>query len=233
MSNTVAHAFYERKPRAWHVMAQWDGQQLTFSNIANILADNGYEGPQLGINSELTLPDGQKMNKGDFLLKDDGRDLLVCAEDQLEDRFTDKLVAGGNGLQLPENLAAELVTEDTILDVKRLRVSLAGTIDYARELPHSRELSLVVIKLQEARMWGGQALAELGTPNPYPTGNDTTTTAIDPPTDMPAAPAGDTGTDVTGDPELGTGPVEVVNQEPVLPSESTSSTDTTGDPQLT
>jgi hypothetical protein len=47
----------------------------------------------------------------------------------------------------------------------------------------SRERSLVVTKLQEAIMWLGMDLKELGTPNPYPNSYNPESKVVDPTAD--------------------------------------------------
>jgi hypothetical protein len=53
-------------------------------------------------------------------------------------------------------------------EVKTLRKHIDACINEAKELGSSRALSLVVTKLEEAKMWGGKRLEELN-PDDYPT----------------------------------------------------------------
>lgn len=69
-------------------------------------------------------------------------------------------------------------TENTIRATKDLRVQIDAAIQSARAVKGSREMSLVITKLQEAVMWAG--MKELGTPNPYPNSRDSSNTIVDP-----------------------------------------------------
>lgn len=67
--------------------------------------------------------------------------------------------------------------------IQRLKTDMFNPADHAAQRRSSRERSLAVTKLQEARHWLGEDLAELNAPYPYPKGNDLTTTEVDPPSD--------------------------------------------------
>lgn len=64
------------------------------------------------------------------------------------------------------------LSHDEILPfVKTLRVEIDKNIVKAKRLLEqapagAREMALVITKLQEAKMWAGQVLGELGTPLP-------------------------------------------------------------------
>lgn len=76
-----------------------------------------------------------------------------------------------------------MTTEQEIIGIKQLRVDGDALIQRVKDLPSSRERSLVVTKLQEAVMWLGMDLKRLGTPNPYPNSRDVTNTVVDPTAD--------------------------------------------------
>ncbi|MDJ0367380.1 hypothetical protein QMK33_19705 [Hymenobacter sp. H14-R3] len=73
--------------------------------------------------------------------------------------------------------------EEQIIETKQLRVDLDAIIQRVKALPANRPISLVRTKLDEAVMWLGQNLKELGTPYPYPNSRDTSNTTIDPTAD--------------------------------------------------
>lgn len=52
--------------------------------------------------------------------------------------------------------------EDSIRQVKDLRVAIDKCINQAKETGQSRALALVVTKLEEAKMWAGKQFEELG-----------------------------------------------------------------------
>lgn len=79
-----------------------------------------------------------------------------------------------------EEMELEHITEAAIRATKDLRVQIDAAIQSARAVKGSREMSLVITKLQEAVMWAGMNLKELGTPNPYPNSRDSTNTIVDP-----------------------------------------------------
>lgn len=92
--------------------------------------------------------------------------------------------------ELPEGTTPQVGTrlptvEDRILENKVTRVQLDKVIQELRSSPYqSRERSLAITKLQEARHWLGEDLNQAGAPYPYPQGNDPKTTKVDPPTDV-------------------------------------------------
>ncbi len=61
------------------------------------------------------------------------------------------------------------MSEGHIVETKQLRVDLDAILQRVKSSERkSRERSLVITKLQEAIMWLGMDLKELGTSNPYP-----------------------------------------------------------------
>lgn len=52
--------------------------------------------------------------------------------------------------------------EWTIEQVKMLRRNIDGEIEYAKTLEGSRAISLVITKLEEAKMWAGKRFEEIG-----------------------------------------------------------------------
>lgn len=76
------------------------------------------------------------------------------------------------------------VTEDAIVECKYLRRKLDATLQEIRASSRkSRERSLVVTKLQEAIMWLGMDLKDLGSANPYPNSYNPSNTIVDPTAD--------------------------------------------------
>ena len=73
--------------------------------------------------------------------------------------------------------------EKEILETKRLRKKLDEVLQEIKKLDKTRETSLSITKVQEAIMWLGMHLKELGTPNPYPTSKDNTDTTVHPTAD--------------------------------------------------
>lgn len=53
------------------------------------------------------------------------------------------------------------VEEETV-EVKALRVTIDGAIQEAKKQVPSRAISLVVTKLEEAKMWAGKRFEEIG-----------------------------------------------------------------------
>lgn len=73
-----------------------------------------------------------------------------------------------------------------VVENKMLRVELDATLQKLRAFMHmrkSRERSLVVTKLQEAIMWLGMDLKDLGEPNPYPNSYKPENAIVDPTAD--------------------------------------------------
>lgn len=81
----------------------------------------------------------------------------------------------------------ENVIDPTLRDIaetKTLRVELDAALQKVKDSPRkSRERSLVVTKLQEAIMWLGMDLKDLGTPNPYPNSYKPENAVVDPTAD--------------------------------------------------
>lgn len=60
-----------------------------------------------------------------------------------------------------------------IQETKALRATLDDVIDDVKErLSKSRETSIVITKLEEASMWLGKHLHNIGSPDPYPHSKD-------------------------------------------------------------
>lgn len=74
-------------------------------------------------------------------------------------------------------------TESEIVSVKELRRDIDAQIQRVKDLPPSRERSLVITKLQEGVMWLGMDLKRIGTENPYPNSKDPSNIKIDPTAD--------------------------------------------------
>lgn len=72
----------------------------------------------------------------------------------------------------------------TITDIKQLRKDTDDIIQRVKALPGSRQLSLVITKLQEGVMWLGMELKEQGEANPYPNSKAPETGDIVDPTDV-------------------------------------------------
>ena len=68
--------------------------------------------------------------------------------------------------------------------MSRYRVSLDAVLQQIKDSPRkSRERSLVVTKLQEAIMWLGMDLKDLGSKNPYPNSYQPGNAIVDPTAD--------------------------------------------------
>ena len=68
--------------------------------------------------------------------------------------------------------------------VKQLRKDIDDVIQKVKTLDSCREVSICIIKLQEAVMWLGMDLKRIGETNPYPNSKDPSTgTKIDPTAD--------------------------------------------------
>ena len=84
-------------------------------------------------------------------------------------------------LHVPQNIT------DKIRHIKANRVLIDNIVKDIEGLNPCRETAVAKTKLQEARMWLGQALGEInarypGTnPHPYPNGNNPASDKIDPP----------------------------------------------------
>lgn len=98
----------------------------------------------------------------------------------------------------PNKTMPEDQTEIAIAQTKQLRKELDEVLqnlrrdsepihDGIRRADHvvraSRERSLALTKIQEAIMWLGMDLKDLGTPNPYPTSYDPTSSEVEPTAD--------------------------------------------------
>ena len=68
--------------------------------------------------------------------------------------------------------------------VKQLRKDIDDVIQRVKALDDCREVSICIIKLQEAVMWLGMDLKRIGDINPYPNSKDPSTgTKIEPTAD--------------------------------------------------
>ena len=76
----------------------------------------------------------------------------------------------------PRNLTPQ---ENSIIQDKKWRVELDSILQMIKISVKSRERSLVITKLQEAIMWLGMDLKELGNPNPYPNSYNSSNTIVD------------------------------------------------------
>lgn len=78
-------------------------------------------------------------------------------------------------------------TEQDIKEVKALRVAIDANIQVTKNLDIVAGIPEKVIalrKLQEAKMWLGQALAELGATNPYPHADNPNNAKVSPTADV-------------------------------------------------
>lgn len=79
--------------------------------------------------------------------------------------------------------------EQHIVEVKELRRDIDAQLQKVKNLKASRELSLVITKLQEGVMWLGMELKRVNdvipgtSPNPYPNSKDPSNTKIEPTAD--------------------------------------------------
>lgn len=84
----------------------------------------------------------------------------------------------------------QMTQEEQIKHVKQLRVSIDKNIQEVKEfqdvklMSGYRELALVVTKLQEAKMWLGQVLAEIGATTPYPHADNPANSIVSPTADV-------------------------------------------------
>ena len=74
-------------------------------------------------------------------------------------------------------------TEYRIREIKSARVQGDAFIQTVRALPKARESALVITKAQEAVMWLGMMLKEMGTPNPYPESYNPENAVVEPTAD--------------------------------------------------
>lgn len=132
--------------------------------------------------------------------------LLTFSSQEAADKFVEDfnkemkkqhLIFGSPGEMTPETQKKILqtfnnkimTTEEQIKEVKQLRVNIDKNIqdvktfqDIKKEKGH-RELALVVTKLQEAKMWLGQVLAEIGATTPYPHADNPNNAIVEPTAD--------------------------------------------------
>jgi hypothetical protein len=73
--------------------------------------------------------------------------------------------------------------ENQISEVKRFRKDLDSILQRMKAMPGSRENSLSITKLQEAIMWQGMVLKQIGEPNPYAQSYDPNSDKIEPTAD--------------------------------------------------
>lgn len=79
------------------------------------------------------------------------------------------------GVLSDEAPQSELKEMSNVQKIKQLRQDGDSLIQRVKSLPPSRELSLVVTKLQEGVMWLGMELKRMNEPNPYPSSKDPNT----------------------------------------------------------
>lgn len=118
-------------------------------------------------------------------------------------KVTKYLICGSPGEMTPEvqNKILQtfkqnnMTTDEQIKHVKELRVSIDKNIqdvkefqDVKKEKGH-REIALVITKLQEAKMWLGQVLAEIGATTPYPHADNPANSIVSPTADTYKAKA--------------------------------------------
>lgn len=73
------------------------------------------------------------------------------------------------------------MSENSIKETKSFRKALDAELQRIKESDRkSRERSLAITKLQEAIMWLGMDLKELGAENPYPNSYNPDNTVIEP-----------------------------------------------------
>jgi hypothetical protein len=71
-----------------------------------------------------------------------------------------------------------------ITETKQLRRDLDDKLQHLKDSPRkSRERSIAITKLQEAIMWLGMDLKDLGTPNPYPQSYNPESPVVEPTAD--------------------------------------------------
>ena len=77
-------------------------------------------------------------------------------------------------------LTKEQVRDNAIVENKELRVELDSVLQKIKQSTRkSRERSIVITKIQEAIMWLGMDLKELGNENPYPNSYNPSNTIVD------------------------------------------------------
>ncbi|MBP3201285.1 MAG: hypothetical protein J6M39_06520 [Lachnospiraceae bacterium] len=69
--------------------------------------------------------------------------------------------------------------ENQITMSKQVRIDIDDILRRVNNMEVSRETNLVTTKLQEAIMWMGMNLKQLGNPNPYPNSRNTNNTKVD------------------------------------------------------
>ncbi len=74
--------------------------------------------------------------------------------------------------------------DELIVETKEFRVQLDATLQQVKVSDRlSRERAIAVTKIQEAIMWLGMDLKELGAANPYPESNNPSNTIVSPTAD--------------------------------------------------
>lgn len=85
-----------------------------------------------------------------------------------------------NDENLSTHFTPEEVRDNAIVENKELRVELDSILQKVKTSPReSRERSIVITKLQEAIMWLGMDLKELGDENHYPNSYNPNNTIVD------------------------------------------------------
>lgn len=86
----------------------------------------------------------------------------------------------GNSECVLSPLTPEQVRENAIVENKELRVELDSVLQKVKSSSRkSKERSIVITKLQEAIMWLGMDLKDLGNENPYPNSYNPSNTIVD------------------------------------------------------
>ena len=86
----------------------------------------------------------------------------------------------GNSECVLSPLTPEQVRENAIVENKELRVELDSVLQKVKSSSRkSRERSIVITKLQEAIMWLGMDLKDLGNENPYRNSYNPNNTIVD------------------------------------------------------
>ena len=110
--------------------------------------------------------------------------LVEAAERPDGEGYIPQITGNSRFYEKHEDVVITPDNDGAIIENKGLRKELDEIIQQAKGSHRkSRERSIVITKLQEAVMWLGMDLKELGTPNPYPNSRDTSNTKVDPTAD--------------------------------------------------
>lgn len=99
-----------------------------------------------------------------------------------ETEFLNQMKKMSDSVDASMDSGATEKTLSPVKKIKQLRQDGDAIIQRVKELPPSRELSLVVTKLQEGVMWLGMELKKMNEPNPYPSSKDPNTGDVIEPT---------------------------------------------------